>query len=120
VQTREDTGSSSSEEEEVQGAYFKKIDDMALFIRKYHKGLKQNGYKVVQRNFPNKKKRTCYNCGSTDHFVVAKCPYEKKENNYKRGNTREDKHEYKKKTSKWGKHTLDMSGIQLKSQVMRM
>jgi hypothetical protein len=43
VQTREDTSSSSSEEEEAQGTNFKKIDDMALFIRKYHKGLKQNG-----------------------------------------------------------------------------
>jgi hypothetical protein len=58
---------------------------MALFIKKYHKGLKQNRYKVVQRKFPNKKKRTCYNCGSTKHFV-AKCPYENKENNYKRDN----------------------------------
>jgi len=76
VQSREDTSSSSSEEEEVHGADFKKIDDMALFIRKYHKGLKQNGYKVAQIKFPNKKKRTCYNCDGTDHFV-AKCPYEK-------------------------------------------
>jgi len=31
----------------------------------------------VKRKFPNKKKRTCYNCGITDHFI-AKCPNEKK------------------------------------------
>jgi hypothetical protein len=75
-----DTTSSSSEEED-NGANFKKIDDMALFMKKYHKGLK---------------KRTCYNCGSTDHFY-AKCPYEKKENNYKK-----DKHEHKKKYKQLG------------------
>jgi len=61
-------------------------------IRKYHKGLKQNGYKVVQRKFSNKKKRTCYNCGSTDHFV-AKCPYEK---------TTRGTYEYKKRTKQMG------------------
>jgi hypothetical protein len=49
----------------------------------------------VQRKFPNKKKRTCYNCGSTDH-LYAKCPYEKKENNYK------DKHKHKKKYKQLG------------------
>ena len=49
------------------------------FMRRFHKGLKKQGYKVVKRKFPNKKKRTCYNCGSTDHFI-AKCPYEIKDN----------------------------------------
>jgi hypothetical protein len=47
----------------------------------------------VQRRFPNKKKRTCYNCGSTEHFI-ANCPYEKKSNNYKKDN-HESKHEHK-------------------------
>ena len=37
----------------------------------------------MKRSFPNKKKRTCYNCGSTDHFI-AKCPYEIKDNKYKK------------------------------------
>ena len=37
----------------------------------------------MKRNFPNKKKRTCYNYGSTDHFI-AKCPYEIKDNKYKK------------------------------------
>src|SRR5579859_29199 len=36
---------SSSSEEEDDGADFKRIDDMALFMKKYHKGMKANGYK---------------------------------------------------------------------------
>jgi hypothetical protein len=55
VQQNVDTSLSSSEDED-DGADFKKVDDMSLFIKKYHKGLKQNGYKVVQKKFPNKKK----------------------------------------------------------------
>ena len=47
-------------------------------MKRFQKGLKRQGYKVVKRKFPNKKKRTCYNYGSTDYFI-AKCPYEIKE-----------------------------------------
>ena len=94
-----------------------KIDDMALFMKNYHKGMKRNRYKIVQRRFPNKK-RTCHNCGSMEHFI-AKCPYDKKENKYKRENN-EGKHEQKRDTSKWERHTLVMSGTQVRSQAMRM
>ena len=52
-------------------------------MKRYHKGLKKQGYKVVKRKFLNKKNRTCYNCGSTDHFI-AKCPYEIKDNKCKK------------------------------------
>ena len=52
-------------------------------MKRYHKGLKKQGYKVARRSFPNKKTRTCYNCGSIDHFIV-KCPYEIKDNKYKK------------------------------------
>ena len=52
---------------------------MALFMRKYRKGLKKKGYKVV--------KRTCYNCGSTGYFI-AHCPYEIKDNKYNRARKR--------------------------------
>ena len=45
--------------------------------------LKKQGYKVVKRSFPNKKKRTCYNCGSTNHFI-DKCPFEIKDYKYKK------------------------------------
>jgi hypothetical protein len=93
VQQQEETTSSSSESES-EGTEYKKIDDMALFMKKYNKGLKNQGYKVVRRKFSNKKKRTCYNCGSTEHFV-AKCPYENKDNNYKK-DKKESKREHKK------------------------
>jgi uncharacterized FlaG/YvyC family protein len=63
-------------------------------MRKYNKGLKKQGCKVVRRKFPNKKKRLCFNCGSTEH-LIAKCPYEKKDNNYKK-DKKGSKHEHKK------------------------
>jgi hypothetical protein len=93
VQEQEETTSSSSEDES-DGTKYKKIDDVALFMRKYNKGLKKQGYKVVRRKFPNKKKRLCFNCGSSEH-LIAKCSYEKKDNNYKK-DKKESKHEYKK------------------------
>ena len=67
---------------------------MALFIRRFNKGLRKQGYKVNRRKFPNKKKRTSYNCGSTEHFI-AKCLYEIKENKYKK-DKKESKHEHKR------------------------
>ena len=76
------------------------MDDVALFMRRFHKGLKKQGYKVVKRKFPNKKKRTCYNCGSTDHFI-AKCPHEIKENKYKK-EKKEDKADWRKSKKNTG------------------
>jgi hypothetical protein len=70
------------------------VDDVALFMRRYHKGLKKQGYKVVKRKFSNKKKRTCYNCESTDHFI-AKCPYEIKDHKHEK-ERKEDKADHKK------------------------
>ena len=37
----------------------------------------------MKRKFPNKKKRTCYNYGSTKYFI-AKCPHEIMDNKYKK------------------------------------
>ena len=51
-------------------------------MKRFQKGLKKQGYKVVKRKFSNKK-RTCYNCGSTEHFIT-KCPYEIKDNKFKK------------------------------------
>jgi hypothetical protein len=48
----------------------------------------------VKRKFLNKKKRICYNCGSTDHFI-AKCPYEIKDHRHKK-ERKEYKAEHKK------------------------
>jgi hypothetical protein len=44
---------------------------MALFMKTYKRGLKKQGYKFSKRKFPNKKKRTCYNCESTEHFIAV-------------------------------------------------
>jgi hypothetical protein len=88
VQEIVETTSSSSESENGDDQY-EKVDDVALFMKRYHKGLKKQGYKVVKRKFPNKKKRTCYNCGSTDHFI-ARCPYEIKDHKHKK-ERKEDK-----------------------------
>ena len=93
VQERVETTSSSSESENDDDQY-EKVDDVALFMKRFHKGLKKQGYKVVKRNFPNKKKRTCYNCGSTDHFIT-KYPYEIKDNKYKKDKN-EDKADHRK------------------------
>jgi ribosomal protein S27AE len=54
--------------------------------------LRKEGYKVAKSKFPNKK-RTCFNCGSTEHFV-ANCPHEKHDNNKK--DKKESKYENKK------------------------
>ena len=93
VQERVGTTSSSSESENNDDQY-EKIDGVALFMKRFHKGLKKQGYKVVKRNFSNKKKRTCYNYGSTDHFI-AKCPYMIKDNKYKK-DKKEDKTDRRK------------------------
>ena len=90
VQERVETTSSSSESKNDDDQY-EKVDDVALFMKRFHKGLKKQGYKVVKRNFPNKKKRTCYNCGSTDHFI-AKCPYEINDNKYKKDKKEQEVH----------------------------
>jgi hypothetical protein len=103
VQEQVETTSPSSEDES-DGTEYTKIDDVALFTRKYNKGLKKQGYKVVMRKFPNKKKRLCFNCGSTEH-LIAKCPYEKKDNNYKK-DKKESKHEHKKSHKQVGEAHL--------------
>jgi hypothetical protein len=64
---------SSSSEDKSDDADYEKIKDIALFMSKYKKGLKKEGYKVIKGKFPNKKKRTYFNCGSTEHFVIN-CP----------------------------------------------
>lgn len=43
------------------GEQYEEIGDITLFMKRYHEGLKKEGYKVVKKRFPNKKNRTCYN-----------------------------------------------------------
>ena len=63
-------------------------------MRRYKKWLKKEGYKLVKRRFPINKKKTCYNCGSTKHFI-AKCSSEIKDYKYKKDN-KEDKANHRK------------------------
>jgi hypothetical protein len=76
----ETTSYSSDDENDVE--QYEKVDDVALFMKRFQKRLKKQGYKVVKRKLLNKK-RTCYNCCSTNHFI-AKCPYKIKDNKYKK------------------------------------
>jgi hypothetical protein len=67
-----ESSTSDSSEDEDEGSHVE-IGDMALFMKTYKRELKKQSYKFAKRKFPNKKKRTFYNCGSTDHFI-ADCP----------------------------------------------
>jgi hypothetical protein len=78
-----ESSTSDSSEDEDEGSHVE-IGDMALFMMTYKRGLKKQGYKFAKKKFPNKKKRTCYNCGSTEHFI-ADCPNEKRENRNDKG-----------------------------------
>jgi hypothetical protein len=81
-----DPSSSSSDSDGDDGDY-EKIDDIALFISKHRRGLKQHGFKFTPRKFQNKKKRLCFNCGSTEH-LVAECPEAKKKKEQRHDNKR--------------------------------
>ena len=50
VQEQVETTSSSSESENNDDQY-EKMDDVALFMKRFQKGLKKQGYKVVKRVF---------------------------------------------------------------------
>jgi hypothetical protein len=94
-----DYTSSDSSEDEYDEVSSVEIGDVALFMRKYKKGLKREGYKFAKRKFSNKLKRKCYNCGSTNH-LIAECPYENKEekkDKKKKAHKKDDKSHHKKK-----------------------
>jgi hypothetical protein len=78
-----ESSTSDSSEDEDEGSHVE-IGDMALFMKTYKRGLKKPGHKFAKRKFPNNKKRTCYNCGSIEHFI-ADCPNEKRENRNDKG-----------------------------------
>jgi hypothetical protein len=78
-----ESSTSDSSEDEDEGSHVE-IGDIALFMKTYKRGLKKQVYKFSKRKFPNKKKRTCYNCGSTDHFITD-CPNEKRESKNDKG-----------------------------------
>jgi hypothetical protein len=104
-----ESSTSDSSEDEDEGSHVE-IGDMALFMKTYKRGLKNQGYKFAKRKFPNKKKRTCYNCGSTEHFI-ADCPNEKIRMTRARGVTREIKNHITREETIVEKLILVMNGI---------
>jgi hypothetical protein len=60
VEVESSTSDSSEDEDESSHV---EIRDMALFTKTYKGDLKKQGYKFAKSKFPNKKRRTCYNCG---------------------------------------------------------
>lgn len=105
---------SSSSESDSEGAQHEEISDIALFVKKYHKGLKKDRYKVVKRRFPNKKRRSYYNCGSTEH-LIALCPHEERQQEHKR----EGEKGFDKMEDIEGNHTLDINGTHQKTTQMK-
>jgi hypothetical protein len=95
----EASSSDSSDDEDDSGSS-DEIGDVALFMRKYKKRLKREGYMFTKRKFTNKKKRTCYKCESTEH-LIAECPLnnEEEKRHKKKSYKREDKTRNKKKQS---------------------
>ncbi|XP_025822376.1 uncharacterized protein LOC112898224 [Panicum hallii] len=95
-----DVSSSDSSDDEDDSGSSGEIGDVALFMRKYKKVLKREGYMFTKRKFTNKKKRTCYKCGSTEH-LIAECPLnnEEEKRHKKKSYKREDKNRNKKKQS---------------------
>ncbi|XP_066333653.1 uncharacterized protein [Miscanthus floridulus] len=55
VQEQMETTSSSSEGESDNEKY-EEVGDVAIFMKRFQKGLKKEGYKFVKRRFPNKKR----------------------------------------------------------------
>jgi hypothetical protein len=106
-----ESSTSDSSEDEDEGSHVE-IGDMALFMKTYKRGLKKQGYKFAKTKFPNKKKRTCYNYGSTEHFI-ADIPNEKRENKNDKckGNYKRDQNHITREGTMVEKLTLDMNGI---------
>jgi hypothetical protein len=106
-----ESSTSDLSEDEDEGSRVE-IRDMVLFMKTYKRGLKKQGYKFAKRKFPNKKKRTCYNCGSTEHFIVA-CLMRKEKTRMirARGVTREIKNHITREETIVEKLILIMNGI---------
>jgi hypothetical protein len=70
--------SPSEEEEEEDSEREYDEDKMALFIKKFNKFIKKRRPYKGERKEKPRSRRVCYNCGKNGHFI-AKCPYERKE-----------------------------------------
>ena len=118
VHERVETTSSSSESENDDDQY-EKVDDVALFMKRYHKGLKKQGYRVVKRSFPNKKKRACYNCEAP--ITLLPSVHMRSRTTNTRRTRKRRRPTVERARSTWERLILGMNGTQLKkTQVKRM
>jgi hypothetical protein len=68
--------SPSEKEEDNEREYDE--DEVALFIKKFNKFIKERTPYKGERKQKSTSKRVCYNCGKNEHFI-AQCPHERKE-----------------------------------------
>jgi hypothetical protein len=88
-------------------------------MRKYNKGLKKQGYKVVRRNFLTRK-RDCASIVAALSILLLNILMRRKTITIRRIRKKASM-STRRVTSKWERHILGMSGTQLKrAQVMRM
>jgi hypothetical protein len=96
--------SSSSEEESEDESSSLDEDEMALLMKNFNKLMRSRnfkGYKKGGEKPKSKKKRNCYNCGKSGHFM-ANCPYEAKEDKEKKDKKKEKKEtKYNNKDKKY-------------------
>jgi hypothetical protein len=115
-----DESSSSFSEDEDDGANFKKIDDMALFMKNYHKGLNRSEYIVVPRKSPNKEKRELATIVEALSISLPSVIKKRRTITTRRTTTKRANMNTRRGTILRETHTSDMNGTQLMSQVKRM
>jgi hypothetical protein len=92
--------SEEEEEEEEDSEREYDEDEMTLFIKKFNRFIKKRRHYKGERKEKPRSKRVCYNCGKNRHFI-AKCSYERKEeDNDKRNKFDKGYKKYKKYTKK--------------------
>jgi hypothetical protein len=70
-----DSSSKEEEEEEEEDSSECDDEDMALFMKKFKKYIKNKKFSKGDKKFKSTTKRTCCNYGKHGHFI-ANCPFE--------------------------------------------
>jgi hypothetical protein len=91
-------------------------------MKKYHKGLKRSGYKVVSRNFPNKEKSELATIVEALSISLPSVLKKRRKITTRRTTTKRANMSTRRgiRTILRETHTSDMNGTQLRSQVKRM
>jgi hypothetical protein len=94
------------------------VDDVALFTKRYHKGLKKQGYKVVKRKFSTRRGHATI-VGAPSISLPSAHIRSRTTSTRKRG--RRTRPTIRRARKIWERHTLGMSRTQpLKGQVKKM